>query len=430
MPIHRLDGAWGEPIRDLRHWSTDIVYVPDSWASEVPDTFALLPRKWSDQYFSMDILMQKNIFCLGGGNFDPSTLQASYLLNRLHFTLPQVVEAQAADCNLLHPEGEPWNKDPKTGIQWAEAGLSEQILKRKLKSIGVAFDQHNLAYRSFFTVTVRPKTLADMCIYLHNQHMIGWARPKQYCQISVFVGCLVMLHDLKKLHRSSYGKCKLEGNMYTGESCLMSPKATKFNFMPFRIRQGTDNCMTGGEMDGFDGGWKDGPLSISPCISHQNLGHSVVAVFTNEQMFHIYPHVKTAQPLRVASTNINPTIHCLTVGVQLSLYFSKCKEPYLPTQLFHVVITRKKRTMYAQFEWNDLERQHNATFCVTNSENPNNHAVLEPCNVKSGGSQREYEDSILSSGGLHKNFGHSSIFILERVNSTSNIWKPSSLMEN
>jgi hypothetical protein len=71
----RLDAAWGEPVRAARDWSQEYVYVPNQWATEVPDTFALLPRKWSDQYFSLDILLALGIMCLGGGNFNPSNLR-------------------------------------------------------------------------------------------------------------------------------------------------------------------------------------------------------------------------------------------------------------------------------------------------------------------------------------------------------------------
>ena len=55
--------------------------------------------------------MQPRVFCLGGGNFDPGNLEASYLINVLKFTLPEVIEAQLADCNKLRLQSDGWNVD-------------------------------------------------------------------------------------------------------------------------------------------------------------------------------------------------------------------------------------------------------------------------------------------------------------------------------
>jgi len=70
----RLDAMWGEPIRPFYDWSKDNVYCPDTWWSDVPDTFALLPRKWSDGFFDLDSLVAPRAMCLGGPNFDPLIL--------------------------------------------------------------------------------------------------------------------------------------------------------------------------------------------------------------------------------------------------------------------------------------------------------------------------------------------------------------------
>ena len=70
----RLDSAFGEPIPPYYGWALTSIFVPNSWAAEVPDNFALLPRNYSDSYYSMEHLIQPNIFCLGGGNFHPNTL--------------------------------------------------------------------------------------------------------------------------------------------------------------------------------------------------------------------------------------------------------------------------------------------------------------------------------------------------------------------
>ena len=56
----RLDSAFGEPVRDFRDWSPEYVYVPDTWWSDVPDTFALLYRKWSDSFYDLEPLVDKS----------------------------------------------------------------------------------------------------------------------------------------------------------------------------------------------------------------------------------------------------------------------------------------------------------------------------------------------------------------------------------
>jgi hypothetical protein len=53
----------------------DNIYVHDSWYSDVPDTFAFLPRDKSTQYYSLEALLADHAFCLGGPNFDPKTLE-------------------------------------------------------------------------------------------------------------------------------------------------------------------------------------------------------------------------------------------------------------------------------------------------------------------------------------------------------------------
>ena len=40
------------------------------WTADVPDIFALLPQEYADDYFSLDMLAQEGIMCLGGPNFD------------------------------------------------------------------------------------------------------------------------------------------------------------------------------------------------------------------------------------------------------------------------------------------------------------------------------------------------------------------------
>ena len=62
----RLDTVWGEPVRGARDWSSEYLYTPDTWWSDVPDTFAIVPRKFSDQFYGLESLVDPTAMCLGG----------------------------------------------------------------------------------------------------------------------------------------------------------------------------------------------------------------------------------------------------------------------------------------------------------------------------------------------------------------------------
>ena len=129
----RLDTMWGEPIKPLYIWSLQKVWVIDTWDTEVPDTFALLPRNASDAFFSIDGLVQKGVMCLGGPNFNPSTLQHSYLLETLKFSPSDLDIVDSSICTVLYWEFNVY--DEQKNATWSNGGCSEQILKRKLDKV-------------------------------------------------------------------------------------------------------------------------------------------------------------------------------------------------------------------------------------------------------------------------------------------------------
>ena len=433
----RLDGAWGEPIQDLNKWSKNKVYVPNSWASEIPDTFALLPRKYADDYYSMEKLLVRGVFCLGGGNFDPNTLKPNYMLNTLHFTLPEVIEAKKDDCNALFKEGDTWNEDKTTGIKWAEDGISEQILKRKLKNVGISLDLNTLAYHPFFTVTVRYQNVVDICIYLHHNFMIGWARSTQYYPLGIFLGCNVMMNDLRKLHTNSYIGCELNGNKYVGEHCLLSSKISKFNFMPFVVLQhpspNEKRCMSGniGENE-----HTEGRIEMSHCIDTQSFGE-MQALFHSTQMLFFYPHMRLPQEIKVIDTSVNPKMICLTVQPDsFTIVLSKCLEGKgTKTQLFTVNMIKtidsrsSRKVNYVQFGWRDNKDGDSTNFCMVtpigNNGKKSARLELETCKIVEGSSSRiinkhgnEGISFMLRKSIIHP-YADRSMFQIERVNSTS-----------
>ena len=117
--------------------------------SEVPDTFALLPRLYSDQFFSLNSLVAEGAMCLGGPNFDKESLSAMGIVR-----------------HNLSAEEEAFAKEHL--CKTTEEGFSEQILKRKLHHDGIALGKNNLGYQTFFFALVRPN-MDDMCFYLEDR---------------------------------------------------------------------------------------------------------------------------------------------------------------------------------------------------------------------------------------------------------------------
>lgn len=91
--IHtRLDVAWFAPVPPLNLWyhndaERSRVVIHDRWAEFVSDTFAVLPRRFADDYYSMDVLLIPGIMCLGGPNFDRNSLRLSSILSAGSFFL-------------------------------------------------------------------------------------------------------------------------------------------------------------------------------------------------------------------------------------------------------------------------------------------------------------------------------------------------------
>ena len=385
----------------------------------------------------MDKLLIRGVFCLGGGNFDQNTLKPNYLLNSLHFTLPEVIEAKKDDCNLLHVEGDPWNEDNKNGIKWAEEGLSEQILKRKLKNVGISLEKNTLSYYPFFTVIIRSQNLMDICIYLHHFHIIGWARSSQYYPMGIFLACNVMMNDLRKLHHNSYLGCTLKGNRYIGDNCLLNSKISKFNFMPFILSQSRFHnerrCISG--YAGGNGNM-EGRVTLSPCNKFQSF-KDMKALFHSTQMVHFYPHMREPQDIKVIDTSVNPEMMCFTAQYSsMIIVLAKCLgEKGAKTQLFVVNMVKtidsfnKRKVNYVQFIWSDLGDGNSTNFCITVPDDTD-HSKFIPLTLKTckilGGDNKKIvskfqngEMAYTSRDSIFHPHSDGSMFRIDRVNSTT-----------
>ena len=98
----------------------------------MPDTFALLPRAFSDVYFSLDALFNPpEVMCLGGPNLDLKTLSAPALAQR-GFSLQEIRLAQAEDCfNKFDKRAFTVNYEKKTNTSWLTAGARRRRRKRR-----------------------------------------------------------------------------------------------------------------------------------------------------------------------------------------------------------------------------------------------------------------------------------------------------------
>ena len=93
----RFDMAFGKPIQPHSYFSPNKVWVHNMWPTDMPDIFALLPARYADAYFSMDLLVQEGVMCLGGPNFDVKILKKKSL-ERLGFSFEQIKLASQNYC--------------------------------------------------------------------------------------------------------------------------------------------------------------------------------------------------------------------------------------------------------------------------------------------------------------------------------------------
>lgn len=213
----RLDSVWGEPIQPVTFWSSlgpttnhkygekdskscrikgnatieeglmheihtpcrreDMkVWVVDTWWCEVPDTFALLPRYYSDQYFDLDSLVYPGVMCLGGPNFDYNSTTKENLKSR-GYNEEAIKTAQKAVCSSLR-------------------GQSEFILKRKLQHFGIDLEKNTLGYTALL-MSIARVDYTDLCFFLEFDRLIGWIANRQYTNRATQLACHHMMSFIR-----------------------------------------------------------------------------------------------------------------------------------------------------------------------------------------------------------------------------------------
>ena len=310
----RLDTVWGEPVRAARDWSSEYVYTPDTWWSDVPDTFALLPRKWSDKFYDVETLSQPRAMCLGGPNFDPLVMEEPSLRSK-GLDDNDIDLAKKLLCLEVFKGGPvTYQKHPSLGrIPWSDEGYSERILKRKLQVDKISLNHGTLIMHPFFLVLTR-MPLTPMCNFLHPENHIGWIRTRQAVSTAQYFGCKFLFDELNILHKDDYKSCT--GTRY---DCILERKITDWNFLPFRIRYKALRAKLCLQM------YYNGTLNFQPCVNYHThpVTKNINISYYAPQLFSFFPLKSGAQKIKNYGVESTPNFRtsekqtCLTVGAAI-----------------------------------------------------------------------------------------------------------------
>lgn len=192
----RLDTSWGAPVDSIHTLIPNIIYTPDTWRTEVPDTFAILPRTASDVYFSLEALLQPGAFCLGGPNLNTSTLHPSYL-KTIGYNQTEIELVHQENCFTVFPTDYTSTTD---GILWSESGVSERVLARKLQKHGYVLQLGTIRVLALYLVIMR-FPLEPSCNYIHPGYLIYWAKVSNAPNSGFLPSCHLSNYDLKRYEK-------------------------------------------------------------------------------------------------------------------------------------------------------------------------------------------------------------------------------------
>mmetsp|Transcript_9186 Transcript_9186/g.9256 ORF Transcript_9186/g.9256 Transcript_9186/m.9256 type:complete len:663 (-) Transcript_9186:193-2181(-) len=347
----RLDSAWGEPLRPYHCWPSSKIWVQDTWFSPVPDTFALLPRHLSDQYYSMDLLVSEGVMCLGGPNFGEESL-SDESLSKLSYTAKEKRLIRTLRCDVTHPDHDIERLENNEGkYTYSTAGFSETILERKLKKAHITREEHTLGYVQLFMTVVRALSstvMSPICMYLDEDRMFPFLEeskvdfhPRSH---AMFSGCGFMLgtasggsplpstHHLSTSHVSSLDK---SDTISSSSECRGIPGSDKniWNFMPLLLKPKDGVCLTVNTTETE----RSLIVGAQGCV----LGvwkNFMMTIYSAKQFFQFHPIHELSQTIRHVEMfeDKDDVIRCLLKRPHDdSVYFHKCDNQ---SQLFKVYI--------------------------------------------------------------------------------------------
>jgi hypothetical protein len=353
----RMDFFFGGPVRPY-HVYSKIMWAVDQWSYNIPDVFALLPRKFSDIFYSVDeMYAENNVPCLGGPDFHSAAVtetaltQSGYSPDTIKLILSEL-------CLNKFPNKGRSVIDRGTKVEWSLFGVSEEWLQRKLNYHGIDFNKRTLGYTSFFTVMARDgPTLTFFCLNTRPNSFIGWVRRTQHSPLALSHGCftvekeLAMLQGIKggRQEVSKYGEnCDIRSFVTKSNPsdkpqsmCIIDEAVTELNFMPFRIKSEAGECMTVTNL------WSKASSAL-PALLECNATMTIRDVTTDyavSQLFHLYP--LASQPQRISNFQFideHRLQSCITVmtmensASDYRLSMTRCLDTPNESQLFRVVI--------------------------------------------------------------------------------------------
>lgn len=303
----------------VQYWTTNNIYTPDCWYSDVPDTFALLRRSVSDIYFELDKMVDEHVMCAGGPDFDPSTLKNEYLMSKaVGFTQEEANAIQKENCLTRFPKYRV-KLDKQTKITWTMAGISEFLTKRKLNYNNISIVMKTMEMAPFFTFIVRSVS-HTMCFYLRASHFIPWERTHKSVNIAISPGCDAFSKDVARSlnNPDQFSVCNYLPKPADGSSCLVDKLVSDNNFMPFRIRFRGKCIMHRDEAASS--------LNVSNCINYQTITnrYGTMEKYSERQLFHFYPLVSSPQHISIFIAEQVKRL-CLTALPPPGLYSGQSK---------------------------------------------------------------------------------------------------------
>ena len=329
----RFDMAFGAPIQPYFKWPSTKLWVHDTWAADVPDIFALIPAAFADAYFSMDLLVQEQAMCLGGPNFNKSSVEDSALI-AMGFSAHERYIAETVLC-------------------WGDRdGWSEEILRKKLNLANVSLQSGKIGLKPIFSFILR-KDLNDLCQLVHPSFMIGWLWDTQIANGAMFAGCVNFAQDIRREMASP--RCPslplMSDEEFGGDECLLGRNISGWNYMPYRIRlppRRGGHCLTASG----DNVTHIYTLSFAPCISLENLESQpkIRYTYSRSQLFRFYSDNLGPQQVRHLASSSSDSVRWLCMkkafrgNAALKSYsvLEKCDQSE-EKQLFRISVFKRRR---------------------------------------------------------------------------------------
>jgi hypothetical protein len=315
----RLDFMWAEPVKPVRLWNPLRLWVPDQWGTDIPDTFSLIPRQFSDVYYSLPAMYEnQKVACLGGPNFDPNSISDDSLAY-LHYSDEQRALVHSELC--LKKFSQIPTHTNKHKVVWSWAGLSEIMLKRKLVENGINLPKRTLGFSTFLGFIVR-YPFEIRCHEQEPNSFIAWAKDYYQPSLATIFTCCSMTTEFERTYnrnptRSSSRERHCHKPVAVGNGtriplCLLDSAVTKWNFLPYRLIGPQGYCLTMPAMS-TDMVVKGEACFETTEVSTSSKRETYMMKYRTAQLFRVYPATTIPQQIWNVDYNSARKSWCFTV---------------------------------------------------------------------------------------------------------------------